>query len=360
MTAKNGIQNTPQQSRWRCATKAPPSHGRELLQTKERNNYAVFVDLENTGGKVATLNNIIETVKIKGDMLLGRAYGYSERFSYLKEALLSNTFYVVPALCYGHSQKNSMDIQLVIDALETAFKNELIDCFCIVSGDSDYVPLVAKLKSMGKFVLGCARSEVASKVFISACSEFIFLETLTRPVVPLAPAEDPGNTSDSLAALNADIVKILEEQPDPEGGMYASELKGTLMRLRPDFDEKSFGFNTFSKLLQRLKNRFNSLGLKTQHSSLKVYLISNESQHKLIDSQNFGYVFRQQLAEFQSNGFDRVNPSIIKAAVQKEYPEFDERALGFKRFSDLLRALENRGILRIEMTESGTMIIRIV
>ena len=79
--------------------------------------------------------------------------------------MLSNTFYVVPSLRWGYNQKNNQDIQLVIDALEVAYKNELIDCFCIVSGDSDYTPLVGKLKSMGKYVLGISRSEVASKIF---------------------------------------------------------------------------------------------------------------------------------------------------------------------------------------------------
>lgn len=108
------------------------------------------MDLENCGAKVATLNSILEKVKIRGDILLGKVYGYTDRFSDLKEILLSNTFTVVPSLRYGISQKNNADIQLVIDALEVAYKNELIDSFCIVSGDSDYTPLVGRLKAMGK------------------------------------------------------------------------------------------------------------------------------------------------------------------------------------------------------------------
>ena len=116
--------------------------------------FAVFIDLENCGAKVATLDSVLEKVKIRGDILLGKVYGYTDRFSDLKEVLLSNTFTVVPSLRYGIAQKNNADIQLVIDALEVAYTNELIDSFCIVSGDSDYTPLVGRLKSMGKFVLG--------------------------------------------------------------------------------------------------------------------------------------------------------------------------------------------------------------
>ena len=123
--------------------------------------FAVFVDLENCGAKVATLKSILEKVKIRGDILLGKVYGYTDKFDDLKEVLLSNTFTVVPSLRYGISQKNNADIQLVIDALEVAYKNELIDSFCIVSGDSDYTPLVGRLKSMGKFVLGISGSSSA-------------------------------------------------------------------------------------------------------------------------------------------------------------------------------------------------------
>ena len=120
--------------------------------------FALFVDLENCGAKVDTLLSVLEKVKIRGDILLGKVYGYTDQYSDLKEVLLSNTFTVVPSLRYGISQKNNADILLVIDALEVAFTNPLIDSFCIVSGDSDYTPLVGRLKSMGKFVLGISRS----------------------------------------------------------------------------------------------------------------------------------------------------------------------------------------------------------
>ncbi len=123
------------------------------------------------------LLSIIEKVKI-GATSCWQVYGYTDRYTELKECLLSTPFYVVPSIRYGKNQKNNLDIQLVIDALEVAYVNSLIDSFCIVSGDSDYTPLVGKLKSMGKKVLGISRSEVASGIFIKACSEFIFLESV--------------------------------------------------------------------------------------------------------------------------------------------------------------------------------------
>ncbi len=82
------------------------------------NNFGVFVDLENTGGKIDTFNSVIETVKIK-ERYFWAALTVQRPFTQLKESLLSNTFYVTPSIKFGNSQKNNMDIQLVIDALET-------------------------------------------------------------------------------------------------------------------------------------------------------------------------------------------------------------------------------------------------
>ena len=172
-------------------------------------HFALFVDLENCGGKKSMLMDVIERVKIRGDILIGKVYGYTDSYSDLKETLLSNTFTVVPSLRFGRNQKNSMDIQLVIDALDVAYRNELIDSFCIVSGDSDYVPLVGKLKSMGKFVLGISRSEAASGVFMNACSEFQFLESVASGKERAAAA--PVGEALTLSDVNSLIVTILGE-----------------------------------------------------------------------------------------------------------------------------------------------------
>ena len=187
-------------------------------------HYALFVDLENCGAKIGTLNDVIEKVKIRGDILIGKVYGYTDKYSDLKELLLSNTFNVVPSIRYGRNQKNNLDIQLVLDALDVAFTNSLIDSFCIVSGDSDYVPLVGKLKSMGKFVLGISRSEAASSVFINACNEFQFLESVSQGKSSGRSQKDEPLTLDQLDEL---ICTILEEQAD-ENEILASELKNIL------------------------------------------------------------------------------------------------------------------------------------
>ena len=329
--------------------------------------FAVFVDLENCGAKVATLKSILEKVKIRGDILLGKVYGYTDKFDDLKEVLLSNTFTVVPSLRYGISQKNNADIQLVIDALEVAYKNELIDSFCIVSGDSDCVPLVGRLKSMGKFVLGISRSEAASTIFINACNEFQFLETVNKQNVVDKPRKQKNaGGSEELAdesELNKLLTTVLEERTD-RGEMYASELKGTLLRLRPDFNEKAYGCATFYKLLTKLANRFGDLKVQNDNYNVMVSLAntadSSEEAIPQLTRDNWREAFAAQIRAYKEGGFDRVNPSILKADIITAYPNFTEKAIGFRRFSDVMKQLEKDGLVVVEMDEQKTMLIQLL
>ena len=320
-------------------------------------HFALFVDLENCGGKKGMLMDVIERVKIRGDILIGKVYGYTDSYSDLKETLLSNTFTVVPSLRCGMNQKNSMDIQLVIDALDVAYRNELIDSFCIVSGDSDYVPLVGKLKSMGKFVLGISRSEAASNVFMSACNEFQFLESVSGGKERAAAAM---NVSDALTLsdVNDLIVTILRESDS--GEMLASEVKSVLLRLRPSFSEKSVGYSTFGKLLARLSQQFGSFALESEEYNLIVSLNQAYAAMEQITRENYVGVFERILSAYKEDGFDRVNPSLLKSAVQAVYPDFTERQIGLRRFSDVLRALEREQLLRLEMDEGGNMLVHIL
>ena len=325
-----------------------------------KSNFAVFVDLENVGAKESMLRYIIEKVKIRGDILLGKVYGYTDRYSDLKETLLSNTFAVVPSLRFGRNQKNSMDIQLVIDALDVAYTNAMIDSFCIVSGDSDYQPLVAKLKSMGKHVLGISRSEAASEIFINACNEFIFLENVAvkRPVVKKSRAKESNVVDGDVDELITQVVTILEDQDEEQ--MYASEIKDTLTRLRPDFSERSYGCATFGKLMSMLAEKSPKLHVWTEQSSLMVGLSTNDApQSPKLDKNNWLPAFTQALERFKNDGFDRVNPSILKATIQADYPDFDEKQIGFKRFSDVMKALEKQKLLVVEMDEAHTMLLKI-
>ena len=326
--------------------------------------YALFVDLENCGANVATLNSILEKVKIRGDILLGKVYGYTDSYKDLKELLLSNTFTVVPSIRYGISQKNNADILLVVDALEVAYTNPLIDSFCIVSGDSDYTPLVGRLKAMGKFVLGISRSEVASSIFINACNEFQFLESVkstSRSARTRRSKSSSADESADLSALGKVIESILDEQAD-EDGMFASELKGVLLRLQPDFNEKAYGCATFGKLLNKLAQEEKIITVKSDNFNVVVSLNQDAPSRSSaqISAANWKQIFEEQLNRYKDDGFERINPSILKADIQAAYPDFQEKNIGFKRFSDVLKELEKSGILKLDTDEQKNLLVRII
>ena len=323
-----------------------------------KSNFAVFVDLENVGAKESLLLSIIEKVKIRGDILLGKVYGYTDRYTDLKQCLLSNTFAVVPSLRWGKVQKNNLDIQLVIDAMEVAYTNPLIDSFCIVSGDSDYTPLVGRLKSMGKHVLGISRSEAASGIFVNACNEFVFLESVAKRPPKKKTKEERTSADGDLNELISQVETIVSDQDQEQ--MYASELKDTLNRLRPDFSERSYGCTTFGKLVALITKNSDRLTSWMEDSSLMIGLSSDDAAEGHLDKSNWLPAFKQALEHFKDEGFDRVNPSILKSAIQQDYPSFEEKEIGFKRFSDVMKALEKQNLLIVEMDDQHTMLLRIV
>lgn len=327
-------------------------------------NFAVFVDLENCGAKVETLQTILHKVKTRGRIMVGKVYGYTENYSALKELILSNTLSVVPSIRYGIAQKNNADIQLVVDALEIAYTNPLVDSVCIVSGDSDYMPLVGKLKSMGKFVMGMSRSEAASQIFLNACNEFHFLETV-RPKTPVAKTKK--STNDVIlteAEVNEEIVAIIEQSET--GEIFASEIKSILLRLKPDFNEKRYGCSTFGKLLFKLESKYKQFKIVQDNLNLILTMnIKDEKEQKdqpkpQINASNWSKIFKDKLSTYKESGFDRINPSILKAEILADYPEFNERLIGFKRFSDVMKQLEADKLVRVELDAQGTMLVNIL
>ena len=216
-------------------------------------------------------------------------------------------------------------------------------------------------KGMGKFVLGISRSEAASTIFINACNEFQFLEnvgvrTRSKPEdKKKAPATDKEPLDEQ--ELNKLIESILDEQTDQDE-LYASELKGILLRLRPDFNEKAFGCTTFLKLLDKLAHKYGNLRIRNDNFNVMVSLgqPAKEAVTPQITKENWKDAFRDQLQRYKDGGFDLINPSILKADIQAAYPDFSERALGYKRFSDVLKALEKDKLLEVEMDEQKTMI----
>ena len=205
---------------------------------------------------------------------------------------------------------------------------------------------------MGKFVLGISRSEAASGVFMNACSEFQFLESVASGKERAQGQEIEALT---LSDVNDLIVTILKESDS--GEMLASEVKSVLLRLRPNFSEKSVGFSTFGKLIARLSQQFGAFTVESEQFNVIVSLNQPHAPAgEQITRENYARIFARILSEYKEDGFDRVNPSILKSA----YPDFTERQIGLRRFSDVLRALEREKLLKLETDEGGNMLVHIL
>ena len=130
--------------------------------------------------------------------------------------------------------------------------------------------------------------------------------------------------------------------------------------MRPDFNEKAFGCTTFLKFLDKLSHKYGNLRIRNDNFNVMVSLGQGPKETtQQLTKDNWKDAFRDQLQRYKDGGFDRINPSILKADMQAAYPDFSERALGFKRFSDVLKALEKDKLLEVEMDEQKTMLIKV-
>ena len=134
------------------------------------------------------------------------------------------------------------------------------------------------------------------------------------------------------------------------------------MRLRPDFSEKAFGCATFGKLLDKLSRQYGALVIRSDNFNVMVSIAQTGKETEAapeINRDNWRALLGEQLARYKEDGFERINPSILKADIQASYPAFSEKALGFKRFSDLLKAMEKDKLITVEMDEQRNMLIRV-
>jgi uncharacterized protein (TIGR00288 family) len=221
---------------------------------------AVFVDFENIalgfkgeGGKGRKsgkfdIDLVIERLVEKGKIVVKKAYADWTRYADYKHALHEAGLELIEIPKRQMAGKNSADIRLVVDALDLSWAKEHIDTFVIVSGDSDFSPLVSKLKENGKRVIGMSLQESASNLLIGNCDEFIYYEELENPVgiPPKLAASIPKQRKDTFQLLVDSIVALVRENKEI---LWSSMVKETMKRKKPSFSESSVGYRTFSEML---------------------------------------------------------------------------------------------------------------
>ncbi|MCL4799579.1 MAG: NYN domain-containing protein [Burkholderiales bacterium] len=242
------------------------------------NNMALFCDFENIALGVREarydkfdIRKVLERLLLKGSIVVKRAYCDWERYKEFKSAMHQAAFELVEVPHVRQSGKNSADIRMVVDALDLCYTKPHVDTFVIISGDSDFSPLVSKLRENNKEVIGIGVKKSTSDLLISNCDEFIYYDDLvrgekaqkrTRRKEPAAgegerkpePKEEGGKPEDALALVAKTVEALLAERGEEEK-LWGSAVKQAIKRQMPGFSESYYGYRSFSKLLEEAQKR---------------------------------------------------------------------------------------------------------
>jgi uncharacterized protein (TIGR00288 family) len=268
------------------------------MAAQEINNMAVFCDFENIALGVAdakydkfSIKTVLEKLLVKGSIVVKKAYCDWERYKSYKAGMHEAAFELIEIPHIRQSGKNSADIRMVVDALDLCYTKSHVDTFVVISGDSDFSPLVSKLRENNKRVIGVGVKASTSDLLIKNCDEFIFYDDLARveeakktraarkapkkaaakraekprtehrAEAPAAEAtEAPADEAAErrrLAAIDL-VLETLEELIDARGSderIYSSMVKQALKRRRPEFNESYHGYKGFGALLDDMVAR---------------------------------------------------------------------------------------------------------
>jgi uncharacterized protein (TIGR00288 family) len=251
------------------------------------NSMALFCDFENVAlgvrdAKYAKfdIDRVLERLLLKGSIVVKKAYCDWERYKEFKAPMHEASFELIEIPHLRMSGKNSADIRLVVDALDLCYTKEHVDTFVIISGDSDFSPLVSKLRENNKTVIGVGVKSSTSDLLIANCDEFIYYDDLVRqeekkkqqrtrrrPAAKQSgdsqksaqqPKQDQSEKTEAAEEdrrqqafdLVMDTIEALAEERDQDEKIWGSMVKQTLKRRNPGFNESYFGFRTFSDLLE--------------------------------------------------------------------------------------------------------------
>jgi uncharacterized protein (TIGR00288 family) len=237
----------------------PPTH--------EARNLAVFCDFENVAlgvreAKYAQfdMEKVLERLLAKGSIVVKKAYCDWERYKEFKATMHAASFELIEIPHVRQSGKNSADIRMVVDALDLCYTKAHVDTFVIVSGDSDFSPLVSKLRENAKTVIGVGVKNSSSDLLIANCDEFIYYDDLVRQEEQKRRAARRRRES-AAGAGTADkkqegfdlVLSTLEALIAERGAdekIWGSMVKQALKRRHPGFNETYYGFKAFSDLLE--------------------------------------------------------------------------------------------------------------
>ncbi len=259
------------------------------------NNMALFCDFENIALGVRDakfskfdINQVLERLLLKGSIVVKKAYCDWDRYKAFKGPMHEASFELIEIPHVRISGKNSADIRMVVDALDLCYTKSHVDAFVIISGDSDFSPLVSKLRENNKTVIGVGVKNSTSDLLIANCDEFIFYDDLVREIpvkrrssakkttakqatdsAVIEPEATPKTDEDrqqEALDLILQTIEALGAERGEDGKIWGSMVKQALKRRKPGFNESYYGFRSFNKLLEEAQTR-NLLTLERDEKS---------------------------------------------------------------------------------------------
>jgi uncharacterized protein (TIGR00288 family) len=246
-----------------------------MTQAAEMASMALFCDFENIalGVKEAEfpkfdIGKVLEKLLLKGNIVVKKAYCDWARYKEFKSPMHEASFELIEIPHVRQSGKNSADIRMVVDALDLCYTKEHVDTFVIISGDSDFSPLVSKLRENNKTVIGVGVKSSTSDLLIANCDEFLFYDDLARRKKPektqrkapakkttakkgvkVAPPPVDDKKQEAWDLVVETYEALVEERGEGEN-IWGSMIKQTLKRRKPGFSESFYGFKSFGQLLE--------------------------------------------------------------------------------------------------------------
>jgi uncharacterized protein (TIGR00288 family) len=252
-----------------------------MAATHETRNMALFCDFENVALGVQDakyekfdINRVLERLLLKGSIVVKKAYCDWQRYKDFKTGMHGASFELIEIPHVRQSGKNSADIRMVVDALDLCYTKGHVDTFVIISGDSDFSPLVSKLRENAKVVIGVGVKNSTSDLLIANCDEFIFYDDLVREDEVKRRAQKKRRESQKPAAgpvsresaagedkaqevfdLVLETLDALVAERSEGEKIWGSMVKQALKRRKPGFNESYYGFRAFSDLLEEAEKR---------------------------------------------------------------------------------------------------------
>ena len=322
----------------------------------EEERIAVFIDYENLAigaredlGVQFDFKPIADALAERGRVVVRRAYADWTYFESDRRMLVDSQVELIEIpQRRGAVRKNAADIKMAVDALELAFEREYVTTFVICSGDSDFTPLVHKMRELNRRVIGVGLKASTSMLLPAACDEFLFYENLagveveTRAPKQRRPKESPKEASPvDTDALEAIVISTLTGLlRTGEGQVRASALKRSLLRKDPTFTEADFGFRAFGELMRYLAER--KIVVLDDEGAYGDPVVSFPAKGRG-EQEAFG-LLADVVSTLQGSG-ERVSLSGLKNQIRKHDLQFSERRFGYSGFLQFVKAAQARGFV---------------